>query len=115
MGPMLVAMAVGTFFITAVIAAFVSLFPLAYAVCCLRRKQFFQLAAILLIGLIFGLASLLLGVIMMFNVVGGTVMQNPLLGGASWFVIGFAGPALATVGICFIGEKMSFLRRKEPH
>ncbi len=106
MGPMTTAMLVGIFFMIAGIAALVSLLPFTYAIRCLLRKRYFQSAFILLVGTSFGILSLLFGVLMMSNnVVGLTVMQSIFWGGASWFVIGFAGPALGVSAVILIKNR----------
>jgi hypothetical protein len=104
LGPMLTGAGVGLFFVGACVAAALASLAIAYMISCLIRKRFHQFVVVLGVGSAFGLLAVAFGLAMRFNVIGGGIMSNLLLGCISWFAVGFAGPAFAASVVCLILE-----------
>ncbi len=115
MSPMLAAMLVGCFFIIACVAGPVTVLPVAYMLCCLIRRQFLRCLVVLATGAFFGFLSIGVGIVMIYNVVGAGIMQYGVLGAISWFLVGFAGPALVASCICLVSEFAYRRKGTRPH
>lgn len=94
MGPLLVALLVGSFFVFAVISACVAAVITLWTLRLMIIRNWLLAGLILVSGFSGLVIAILIGFGMQWNIVGGTILKEPILGYFSLGIVGFAWPAL---------------------